>query len=401
MSIKENYSTGSYGKIVLHVNKNNSNTISEFTIHTLGQLSSSIKAYASNNSSSFDIYIAGNWSWPTLNVDRVTFGDLAATATGKNITLTKVTALPSSYSTASIITGIHSGNYNSYAPKLDGTGASGTWDINISGTAASANWLNVNNTLTYGASGLNYFNINGTAGNTKANNTPTSDWYHIIRMNHANSGGYLADLAVPLNDVGGVWWRQIRNGSFYGWYKLLDNNNYTDYTVTKTGSGASGTWGINISGGAATATSATSANYSRNLLGRNTSGGDYDAVDGNLIFAEWNTYSDNRWYLKAKGYETRVGYANSSGNASYAVTAPAAANWGGTDTTTKIKIKINSTKFWMLSFVVTIYQGYKSSKVMVSGYNYGTSYWHQPEAVLLGDSNGATSISVYFGYDSA
>ena len=33
---------------------------------------------------------------------------------------------------------LHSGNYNSYAPKLDGTGATGTWGINISGNAATA-----------------------------------------------------------------------------------------------------------------------------------------------------------------------------------------------------------------------------------------------------------------------
>lgn len=33
---------------------------------------------------------------------------------------------------------LHSGNYNSYAPKLDGTGASGTWGISISGNAATA-----------------------------------------------------------------------------------------------------------------------------------------------------------------------------------------------------------------------------------------------------------------------
>lgn len=33
---------------------------------------------------------------------------------------------------------IHSGNYNSYCPKLDGTGATGTWGINISGNAATA-----------------------------------------------------------------------------------------------------------------------------------------------------------------------------------------------------------------------------------------------------------------------
>lgn len=30
---------------------------------------------------------------------------------------------------------LHSGNYNSYAPKLDGTGASGTWGIDITGSA--------------------------------------------------------------------------------------------------------------------------------------------------------------------------------------------------------------------------------------------------------------------------
>ena len=37
-------------------------------------------------------------------------------------------------------------------------------------------------------------------------------------------------------------------------YNILDSGNYTSYTVTKTGGGASGTWGISISGNAATAT---------------------------------------------------------------------------------------------------------------------------------------------------
>ena len=36
---------------------------------------------------------------------------------------------------------LDSGNYNSYAPKLDGTGANGTWGINISGKANIANNL--------------------------------------------------------------------------------------------------------------------------------------------------------------------------------------------------------------------------------------------------------------------
>ena len=42
-----------------------------------------------------------------------------------------------------------------------------------------------------------------------------------------------------------------RNGTDYA---ILDAYNYASYTVTKTGGGASGTWGINISGNAASAT---------------------------------------------------------------------------------------------------------------------------------------------------
>ena len=117
------------------------------------------------------------------------------------------------------------------------------------GNAASASWLNTNSALVYGSSGLQYFNLSGTAGtNPKTNNTPTSDWHHILRMNHSNNSGYFADIAVPLNNTNGIYWRQIRNGTNYGWYTLLDSNNYTSYTVKKNGTGASGTWGINVTG---------------------------------------------------------------------------------------------------------------------------------------------------------
>ena len=44
--------------------------------------------------------------------------------------------------------------------------------------------------------------------------------------------------------------RYNSNGTWAEWKNLLDTNNYTNYTVTKTGSGASGTWGINVTGSA-------------------------------------------------------------------------------------------------------------------------------------------------------
>ena len=95
-------------------------------------------------------------------------------------------------------------------------------------------------------------------------------------------------------------------------YPFLHTGNYNSYAPTLTGGGASGTWGISISGNSATS---TKASYARALLGRNTNGDDFDAVNGNLIYAEWYTYSDNRWYLRGGPYECRVGYANSAGNA--------------------------------------------------------------------------------------
>ena len=63
------------------------------------------------------------------------------------------------------------------------------------------------------------------------------------------------------------------------------------------------------------AASSTKSEYSRSLLGRSTSGSDYGADSSNLVFAEWNTMNDSRWYLKATGYECRVAYANNAGNA--------------------------------------------------------------------------------------
>lgn len=239
MSIKENYSSGSYGKIVLHVNKNASNTISQFTIHTLGQLSSSVKAYANNTSSSFDIYIAGNWNWPTLNVDRITFGDSAASVTGKNITLTKVTALPSSYSTASVITGIHSSNYNSYAPKLDGTGATGTWGINITGSAASAG--NANTVDSYHLESFGHY-----TNSSSVSNTSGSTWYAKVVLNlnwnstthylYCNpgynniNGWFILEIPSYTNNVGYIAKTSSYNGcNIQGFHYVRESDRITVY----------------------------------------------------------------------------------------------------------------------------------------------------------------------------
>ena len=63
------------------------------------------------------------------------------TTTNHTHTFASLTSKPTTISGYGITDALTTSNYNSYAPKLDGTGASGTWGINISGKANIANNL--------------------------------------------------------------------------------------------------------------------------------------------------------------------------------------------------------------------------------------------------------------------
>lgn len=114
------------------------------------------------------------------------------------------------------------------------TACSTTLGVSITGnaaTATTAQYLASNSRMDYGWNGLNYFNINGTAGTAvKANNTPTTDWWHILRFNHANSSGYYTDLAVPFN-ANSLYYKRVSDGALANgkWVRILDELNYTSY----------------------------------------------------------------------------------------------------------------------------------------------------------------------------
>ena len=75
------------------------------------------------------------------------------------------------------------------------------------------------------------------------------------------------------------------NGSGYtsAWTRVLTHRNYTNYTVTKTGGGASGTWGISITGNAATANRILSHIISDTLANKTTPGYLYHAGGSNSV----------------------------------------------------------------------------------------------------------------------
>ena len=104
-----------------------------------------------------------------------------------------------------------------------------------------------------------YFTDYGLAVNMM--NMPTT-YCDVIYINGYNNGGadvpYINAMAFQKtsNTHGQVYHcRAGYGGSSWGtWYVFLDSYNYDDYTVTKTGGGASGTWGIGITGNAGSAT---------------------------------------------------------------------------------------------------------------------------------------------------
>lgn len=108
-----------------------------------------------------------------------------------------------------------------------GTVTAPTFTGALNGTAEWSKRLATNSQLTFGLNGLTYFNANLGAGTAANQNVgPTAQWWHILRMNHGNGSGYFADIAVPFNTSDGIYWRRIQEGTNYGWYRVLDTNNY-------------------------------------------------------------------------------------------------------------------------------------------------------------------------------
>lgn len=100
----------------------------------------------------------------------------------------------------------------------------------------------------------------GLKTNTSFGSPSTDQYSYVVGLRGwgNSSGGNAHELAF---NNSGIFRRHGATTAWGSWIKMLDSENYTSYTVTKTGSGASGTWGINISGTATNATNATNAKY--------------------------------------------------------------------------------------------------------------------------------------------
>jgi hypothetical protein len=161
---------------------------------------------------------------------------------------------------------LHAGNYTSYSPSLTGTGASGTWSISISGnaaTATSATSATTSNAVSVIDTRNTAIGPNSGQGvrfdfklNTQDGLTDGGNYHGVMTFQQWSdaSGGGTRQLGFTDND--NLWIRGSGGGvtSFNAWKLLLNSSNYTSYSPSLTGTGASGTWGISITGNAATVT---------------------------------------------------------------------------------------------------------------------------------------------------
>ena len=115
----------------------------------------------------------------------------------------------------------------------------------IGGRPASAD-LDLKNTTTNGMQLM-------IATSSMTTHKPRSDGY-IQTFSWDTNAGYGSQIYIGSSDPT-MQVRGCNQGTWdTSWRTILDSSNYTSYAPTKTGSGASGTWGISVSGNAATAT---------------------------------------------------------------------------------------------------------------------------------------------------
>jgi hypothetical protein len=151
---------------------------------------------------------------------------------------------------------LRSDNFNAYSPTLTGGNASGTWSINITGTASNANTANYSTYLATNYNGGQQLNpqtyFNSSVGLKVAMTAAAGVWSDTLWINGYSGADVLQMCALHTKRDGTPRMyisNQASNATAYGTqYEFLSTYNYNNYSPTLTGGNASGTWGINVNG---------------------------------------------------------------------------------------------------------------------------------------------------------
>jgi hypothetical protein len=218
------------------------------------------------------MYYVPNGQTYGIRVDRADYADSAGSVAWTNVSsrptalsqftndlgnyggwITSSGSISGNAATATSATYLNSSNY------IAQRGSNGSWNNDFTSTAAG--------TMSYGGD----LGANGTNG-------PGGSWWIQQNFRHTNSSNYWGtQVAWGWEDnANRLATRNITGGSYGGWVYYLNSSNFTSYAPSLTGSGASGTWSINVTGSAGSAGSATSASQLTKY--------------GDIYGDNWNTY---------------------------------------------------------------------------------------------------------------
>lgn len=152
--------------------------------------------------------------------------DRTSTAESASLTVANAKANISLITMADGIHGIWDNNKNAMALWA---GTDNNWHLvgtaNYADNAGSSNWLAHHSSSdfapTFGANGLQYFNASlPNSGTASTSYAPTTDWWHILRMNHFNASGYYVDIGTCFHEDR-IALRRVVSGNDAGWVDIL------------------------------------------------------------------------------------------------------------------------------------------------------------------------------------
>ena len=239
--------------------------------------------------------------------------------------------------------------------------------VSITGNSATTNQLNVSvltsqSLADYKTSGHLYY---AGGSNTVSDKPSGVDAFGMFTMQTAS--GWQGQILMASNIATSLYWRTANNNFNGGWRKILDSSNYGEYVPTKTGTGASGTWGINISGNAATASKLATA---RTINGTNFDG------SANITTSYWGT-ARNIYIQDATAAHTGAAVSvNGSGNINLKLPSTITAALSGNASTASK---------WQAARTVTM-NGFSDCSFSIDG-SANVSFDHKPYNFYLSVNN--------------
>jgi predicted heme/steroid binding protein len=349
---------------------------------------------------------AGNYNYTMPAAD----GTLALTSqlssyvpTSRTLTINGTTYDLSANRSWTIASGVTSFNTRTGAITLtsgDVTGALGYTPYNStnpsgyitsSGSISGSSGSVIGLTLTSSANGINPDNV---TQNQIGYNTSVSLFGQTDGglYSSAYSSSWIHQIYGDFR-TGQIAIRGKNSGTWQAWRTVLDSSNYTSYSPSLTGGGASGTWGISISGNAATATTASNStqwggyNLPTRTNWQSRSAG--DIVVGQL---SWKNYGNNHTIFDASAGTSPDGTSISNTNpnaANWSPSYPTLMGWNGAGT---YGVRVDTARYAESASNSTSLGGYDSSTYLGK---FGNSYYQANTWIQVNAATGMYWPSYY------